>query len=148
MTDARAQIVVVRNIFSDESTIGELSVNNGIFACQTLEDTVRRVKKFGETAIPCGTYKVELIQSPKFGYCPHLLEVPYFDGILIHNGNSPVDTHGCLLAGQYDKAQKNWVGQSRTTFKALMDTLIPISQKEPLWIEIRGGLTAEQMSLT
>lgn len=143
----RPNIILSRFDFSDLSTIGNLNVDKGIFEAFTLEDTVRRIKKFGETAIPSGIYKVVLINSPKFGFVPHLLDVPYFTDILIHNGNNCEATHGCVLIGQYHKEQKNWVGESRVTLKALMDVLKPMNEKEALWIEILGGLSKDQMAM-
>lgn len=144
----KANLILTRNEFTDTSTIGEFNVANGLFQCSSLEDTVRRVKKFGETAIPAGLYRAVLATSFKFGFVPHILNVPYFEGILIHNGNSPENTHGCILVGKYDRAQKNWIGESRNTLKSLMLVLKELNEKEELWLEIRGGLTKEQMSLS
>ena len=85
-------------------TIGRLYVDGKLF-CNTLEDTVRdlsREKKIpGKTAIPYGEYKVIFNWSPKFGRnLPRLLNVPCFDGILIHPGNSADDSSGCVLIGK------------------------------------------------
>ena len=73
-------------------TVGRLYVD-GKFFCNTLEDTVRdlnRERKIpGKTAIPYGEYKVVFNWSPKFGRnLPRLLNVPAFEGILIHPGNT------------------------------------------------------------
>lgn len=66
---------------------------------------------YGETCIPFGKYEIGLDFSPKFskkptytafirnGRMPHIRRVPSFEGILIHGGNSPTDTLGCLLVG-------------------------------------------------
>lgn len=93
-------------------TIGKLSINSNYF-CDTLEDPVRDLnndgdlddagesKIFGDTAILAGTYKVVLLKSPKFKrILPTLLNTPRFEGILIHRGNTPQDTHGCILVGK------------------------------------------------
>lgn len=54
----------------------------------------------GATAIPVGTYRVHLYDSPKHGPdTPELLNVPGFQHIQIHSGNRPEDTEGCLLIG-------------------------------------------------
>ena len=124
-------------------TIGKLYVG-GQYFCDTLEDTDRGLKKtdgaakikqqkvFGDTAIPSGTYNVSLsVRSPRFGaraqyaFCggrlPRLTDVPGFDGVLIHIGNTPKDTEGCILVGQ-NKA----VGQvvnSTATFRKLYEAL-------------------------
>lgn len=85
-------------------TVGRLYVD-GVFLCDTLEDRVRdlsREKKIaGKTAIPAGCYEVIVNISPKFKRkLPRLLNVPGFEGILIHRGNTPEDTAGCILVGE------------------------------------------------
>ena len=88
-------------------TIGRLFVN-GKYFCDTLEDRFRdltREKKIpGETAIPAGTYEVTVNMSPKFGReLPRLLNVPFFDGILIHRGSNDKHTSGCILVVENTK---------------------------------------------
>lgn len=103
-------------------TIGRLFIDGERF-CDTIEDKVRDTNKDGDlldegegkvyaqTAIPYGTYDVTLnVQSPKYstrkqyefckGYLPRLLDVPHFEGILIHIGNKPEDSAGCILVGE------------------------------------------------
>ena len=85
-------------------TVGRLFVD-GKFFCNTLEDTVRDLsnekKVYGKTAIPYGKYKVVYNWSPKFGRnLPRLLNVPAFEGILIHPGNTADDSAGCILVGR------------------------------------------------
>jgi hypothetical protein len=97
-------LTVKRRFFADTYTIGTLSID-GVRFCDTLEDKVRNLPKeakiAGETAIPAGTYKVTLSVSPKFGReLPRLQGVPQFEGVLIHRGNTPKDTAGCILVGE------------------------------------------------
>lgn len=85
-------------------TIGKLYLN-GKYFCDTCEDTVRDLNKeekvYGQTAIPAGTYKVIVNRSPKFKRdLPRLLDVPYFEGVLIHRGNTAADSAGCILLGE------------------------------------------------
>jgi len=111
------QITVKRLHKTNTSTIGELLVD-GIFQCYTLEDTERPVKIKNETAIPKGTYKVIINQSNRFKrLLPLLLNVPNFEGVRIHSGNTNHDTEGCILVGQTRGA--NYVGQSRKAFEKL-----------------------------
>jgi hypothetical protein len=96
------KLLVKREFFAEVYTIGKLYVD-GVYFCDTLENPVRPdgVKIPNETAIPYGTYKVIVNFSPKFKrLLPRLLNVPMFDGILIHRGNSVKDTSGCILVGE------------------------------------------------
>jgi len=104
-----------------DCTIGALFVD-GTFDCWTLEDTVRPdgVKIAGETAVPFGTYAIDITQSPRFGrLLPLLIGVHNFVGIRIHPGNTAHDTEGCILVGS-DRHHK-WIGKSKAAF----DTLFP-----------------------
>ena len=91
-------------------TIGKLYID-GKYFCDTLEDQVRNLaneKKIPkQTAIPVGVYEVIVNISPRFRRkLPRLLDVPGFDGILIHRGNTAEDTAGCILAGENRKRGK------------------------------------------
>ena len=95
-----------RQSSNEAATLGRLFVNDE-FECVTLEDVVRCIADDGSgkvqdaTAVPAGTYKVIINVSPRLGRpMMRLLDVPHFDGILIHSGNDDVDTHGCILVGQ------------------------------------------------
>lgn len=101
------KLTIKRTTTRNSYTLGELYID-GKFFCHTLEDLdrgltqemnigqIQSLKIKGETAIPKGTYKVTLdVFSPKFsqypfymdtcnGRLPRLLNVPGFDGILIH----------------------------------------------------------------
>ena len=111
------QITVKRLYKTDNSTIGELLID-GVFECFTLEDIERPVKIKAETAIPKGTYKVIINQSNRFKrLMPLLLNVPNFEGVRIHAGNTNHDTEGCILVGQ--TRNKNYIGQSRKAYEKL-----------------------------
>lgn len=98
-------------------TIGKLFVD-GVYFCDTLEDTDRldkgmspdeiKAKKIpGQTAIPEGTYKVIVNISPKFKrLLPRLINVPGYEGVLIHRGNTAADTAGCILVGENKQVGK------------------------------------------
>jgi hypothetical protein len=111
-------LITIKRLYkTDDSTIGELSID-GIFECFTLEDKERPVKIKGETAIAKGTYKVIINQSNRFKrLLPLLIDVPDFEGVRIHSGNSNHDTEGCILVGQ--SRNKNYIGQSRKAFDKL-----------------------------
>jgi len=95
------KLTLQRQILTEKSTIGLLYIDD-IFQCYTLEDVVRKpgIKIPGVTAIPYGTYEVIIDYSKRFvRNMPHVLKVPMFEGIRIHQGNTVSDTEGCILLG-------------------------------------------------
>jgi hypothetical protein len=124
-------------------TIGRLSID-GQYFCDTIEDTDRGLcqdlplsvnqakKRKGVTAIPVGRYRVTLgVKSPRFskkkqyaacnGYLPRILNVPAFDGVLMHIGNTAKDSEGCILVGENKKV--GMVVNSTQTYWRLYDRL-------------------------
>ena len=139
-------------------TIGILFID-GLRFCETLEDKDRGLKQtdslsyiksrkvYQETAIPKGTYKVAMnITSPKYsavawywqlcqGKMPRLLNVPGFDGILIHPGSDALSTRGCILCGKNTVVGK--LTESKATFEKLYKKMKAASDKgEKITIEI------------
>lgn len=137
-------ILLKRIAKKEKYTIGNLYID-GKFICNTLEDSdrnltdsmsqedINKIKVYGQTAIPTGTYKVDMNTiSPKFknrawakpyeGRIPRLLNVKGFEGILIHCGNSAQDSLGCILVGE--NRVKGKVINSTATFSKLMSILL------------------------
>ena len=115
-------------------TIGNLYIDGKLFS-DTLEDRIREdgVKVYGETAIPFGTYRVIINKSNRFKcLMPLLLNVPNFEGIRIHSGNTDSDTSGCILVGNNTK--KGMVTESKITFNKLMNVLL--REEEDIFIQI------------
>lgn len=117
-------ITIDRAWKKDGYTISRLYVNGELFGCNTLEDAdrglrqdmqleeIKKKKVYGQTAIPSGSYECVYTYSNRFKkMLPLLKDVPGFDGIRIHSGNSAKDTEGCILIGKNDK--KGWVSNSR-----------------------------------
>ena len=108
------ELLLERKYLKSDYTIGRLYID-GNFYCNTLEDPVRDINKngtfdcgelkiSGHTAIPYGEYEVKVTYSPKFKRnMPLLLNVPNFEGIRIHKGNTNKDTSGCILPGENTK---------------------------------------------
>ena len=125
---------MIRKEFTQQSTIGELSVD-GKFECYTLEDMVRPVKIKGMTAIPAGAYEVVVTFSERFQrLLPLLLNVPGFDGVRIHTGNTDLDTEGCILVGKVKK--KDAIRSSKVAFDALFPKIQAAAQQEKIFIHI------------
>lgn len=121
------KITVKRDTWTNKSTTSIVYID-GVQFCYGMEDKDRYLennpkdKVYGETAIPRGTYKVIINFSSRFQkLMPQVLDVPGFDGIRIHPGNSSADTHGCLLVGLSRTA--DYVSNSRQAFSKLMDIL-------------------------
>lgn len=127
-------ILVERRARKATYTIGSLYID-GKYMCDTIEDKdrgldssmtddeVKAIKIPGKTAIPTGTYAIDMnTTSPKFrdypwakrykGKIPRLVNVPGFDGILIHPMNTAADSKGCIGPGE-NKA----VGEVRNSTK-------------------------------
>tara|TARA_R110002167_G_scaffold331706_1_gene538384 strand:+ start:25122 stop:25568 length:447 start_codon:yes stop_codon:yes gene_type:complete len=112
-------------------TDGLLFVDD-VFECYTLEDEERSQKVYGETRIPDGTYFIELRTEGgfhnrylnKFPSNFHkgmlwIKDVPNFEYILIHIGNTDEDTAGCLLVGTTADKDKNFIGASKPAYMDL-----------------------------
>ena len=118
-------------------TIGNFYVNGELW-CNTIEDVVRdkgqKVKD--KTAIPYGTYKVIWSYSPHFKrFTPRLMDVPMFQGVLIHPGNDEDDTSGCIILGE--NKVKGKVINSRKWCEKLYDVVEKAYKNyEPITIEI------------
>ena len=119
---------LIRTTKNEHATLGKLLID-GVFECYTLEDKDREVsgipvaqwKVQNQTCIPRGTYEVTIDFSTRFKrVMPHILDVPGFDGIRIHWGNTDVDTDGCVLLGQ-TIGGPDFIGSSRAAF----DTFFP-----------------------
>lgn len=134
------RLKLIRKYKKDTYTIGQLLVD-GAFFCNTMEDkdrgltqdtelpVIKAAKVYGETAIPSGVYDIDMeTRSLKYageewyrklndGYMPTVENVPGFTRILIHPGNSPLDTYGCILVGE--NKVKGRLINSRTTFAKL-----------------------------
>lgn len=141
------KILVKRIAKRPTYTIGKMYLD-GKYFCDTLEDTdrsisqstpidtIKKVKLPNNTAIPTGTYKVIVNVSPKFKrLLPRLLNVPGFDGVLIHRGNTDKDTSGCILIGE-----NKVVGRviNSTGYEAKLVSILNKAQdnKENITIEI------------
>ncbi len=135
------KLLLNRDEFLDTCTMGNLFID-GEPECVILEDVdrhleARGVKVAGKTAIPRGTYHVIINESARFKRrLPLLLQVPYFEGIRIHPGNTSADTEGCLLPGIFRSG--NSVAKSRLAFDALFAKLnAAIGRGEEITIEVK-----------
>ena len=138
--------------------LGRLSLDGHVL-CDTLEPpshgltsatvprAIRAIKRLGRSAIPTGVYRLILGYSPRFsprpfykscggGLVPRLLNVSGFEGVLIHCGNTVVDTCGCILVGR--RADASTLVESQKTYDRLMRQYwLPATRRGvPMFIEI------------
>lgn len=127
-------------------TIGKLYIDD-VYFCDTIEDTVRDLNKNGKfdngekkvhskTAIPYGIYEIKWTYSPRFKkYTPQLMNVPSFEGIRIHAGNTSADTEGCLILGKNKQVGK--VLSSRDTINKFYPIIKEACSNGKVTIEIK-----------
>lgn len=132
------QLEILRFSSQEDSTSGILfDVTNGRkFLCYTLEDEHRSVKEKGETRVPAGTYEITLRTIggfhsrylSKYGSSFHkgmlwVRDVPGFEYILIHTGNTDEHTAGCLLVGDTQSSNliktDGFIGSSVNAYKRI-----------------------------
>lgn len=92
--------IEIKRSYGEKQTEGLLTVSSakGRFAGHSIELPWKDNAK-GISCIPEGTYELNIYNSPKFGRCLIVKDVPGRDAILIHKGNYNSDTHGCILPG-------------------------------------------------
>ena len=143
------EIDLIRKTKTDKTTIGDLSVN-GKFFCFVLEDKdrglkqsmtlaqIKKLKVYGETAIPEGRYEIVITMSDRFKRrLPLLMNVPGYEGIRIHTGNKAVDTHGCLLPGRVKSVDA--VAESTIAFNSLFALLDKTLLTEKVFINVKSA---------
>ena len=127
---------LVREEFTTESTVGKLYFrlsdrDSWTWLCWTLEDVVREIpgqpvtawKIKRETAIPRGTYPIRVTRSNRFGVdLPLLIDVPGFDGVRIHGGNTAADTEGCILVAHHHPREDVIQGKATGDVLAILGT--------------------------
>lgn len=140
-------LTLTRATFADRVTIGRLDWQGRPFGF-TAEDVdrglnarmpsslVASLKVKAATAIPVGRYRLSWTLSPSRGiYTPRLLDVPGFQGILIHPGNDEDDTEGCILPGT--QASAVVVGHSRAACDWLYPRIRDAVAAGECWITVQ-----------
>lgn len=135
------KILLQRTQETDNSVLGELYINDKLFA-YTLEDKIREVKIKHETCIPEGTYKVIMNMSARFKtILPLLLDVPNFEGIRIHAGNTIEDTSGCILLGT--SISKDTLLHSKVAIAKFLPILKNALRQGEVIIDVRNPVKKE-----
>ena len=150
-------ITVTRKIGTSEETNGEMSIDGKVM-CYTLEDQVRPKgeKVYGETAIPEGRYPIWLTPHGKitasynirFKDIGHdrglyLANVPGFEGIMIHCGNTDKDTLGCILVGLVagEKNGRWYISESSAAYRKIYPLIQKaFNAKEKIIVEVKNEI--------
>jgi hypothetical protein len=120
--------------------------------CFILEDQHQETKVYGETRIPAGLYEIKLRNAggmnakfhtkyPNHKGMLHLQDVPGFEWVYIHPGNTDDDTLGCLLPGYGatlpNSVNRGNVSSSRDAYLDLYDKIVRVIETEQVFIYIR-----------
>jgi len=124
-------VIIVRVDTGDDGTFGRMFLPGGVDRVNVEPPWKNNRRNF--SCIPPGKYECELRESPTFGLCPEILDVPDRTKVLMHPGNWAGDvdkgklsnSEACVLPGQRIKEMKNQlaVTSSRTTLAELMDSV-------------------------
>ena len=141
----------------------DITDNVRSFLCYTIEDAYHPTKIYGETRIPAGTYKLTLRAeggfhnrySKKYSGKPnwhqgmiYVNDVPNYEYILWHVGNSPIDTKGCLLL---TKTQKDgFGGASRAAYEEIYpvvrDAILSGEEVTVTYRNFDGSMESEKLN--
>lgn len=126
------RMVCIRTTYGPISTGGIFLLDDNFFA-YSLEDPIRTGAKVpGNTAIPAGRYRVALTSSARFGkVMPQIVDVPGFEGVRIHGGNTAEDTEGCILIARNRVGADSIQGSMAAALTAIL-----ANSPEPHEIEI------------
>ena len=148
------KIKVLRISMQKDSTNGLMFIDDK-FVAYTLEDEERAQKVYAETAIPRGTYEIKFRKEGGFHnrYAKkysdihkgmlELQDVPNFEYILIHPGNTDENTAGCILVG--DSQENNYIkkdgfiGSSVQAYRRIYPVIAnALENGEKVFIEVAG----------
>lgn len=125
------KLLLLRDVFSQEATLGSLFLvdserGSSKYFCDTLEPSAVSGK-----LVECGSYELTCSRTPswsrfagKKNYLYQIrLYVPGREGILVHIGNIPEDTDGCILVGSVSSIIKDSLLDSVSTYLRLVQLL-------------------------
>jgi len=141
------ELLLNRIYYAPTYTIGKFYID-GVYFCDTIEDVNRDLNKDGDltdlgeskiqdkTCIPFGRYKVIVNMSTRFKrLLPRILNVPSFDGILIHNGHDENSSSGCIILGK--NTEKGGVTGGTIYMNKLTNLLLEEQESKDIYITIK-----------
>ena len=131
--DLEMNLRVLRLETDENRTIGLLTIDNR-FECYSLEDSAY----VGKGCIPHGIYRVAITPSQRFGRrLPLLLNVPGFEGVRIHPGNTEKDTSGCILLGR-SRSHDAVIESGTAVALAQMQIQRAIDAEQEVWCSVEN----------
>lgn len=141
------EIVVERYISNNDTTLSRIAID-GEFCCYGLEDAYHPTKIKGHTRIPAGRYAVVTRKEGRHHElysrifadihrgALHIKDVPGFQWIMIHVGNTNEDTEGCLLVGMEAIVEGNRlrIARSREAYRLFYQRVVDAAENGTLWI--------------
>lgn len=146
-------LTAFRYLSTDDASLSRVAVD-GEMECYGLEDQYQEKKVANETRIPSGTYAIKLrteggmnARYAQAAWCKQwhigmlwLQDVPNFEWIYIHPGNTDDHTSGCLLVGDTKDEDRMTIGRSRIAYERLYKKIIAeLAKGEPVTIEFVDG---------
>ena len=141
------ELTLQRTIFGETFTLGEMW-NGNIWLAHTLEDAVRGYdeKVYGKTAIPPTLaekehrYRVRMTYSNRFKkLMPQLMDVPIFEGVRIHGGNTQEDTLGCILVGMKINVNKDGIFDCKPALDRIYQLIAANEMNGGTFLNIRNN---------
>ena len=145
-------LLLLRDYFTDGATLSTLTIDGkpGFYACEDVDRglessmplaDLQRLKVHGKTAIPIGRYRLGIRFSPKHSKeLLYLRNVPDFQYIELHPGNTPADTEGCILPGLARDHATMTVSKSRRAVDWLetnaLGPMARVRSHDDVWITV------------
>lgn len=151
------RLLLQRTELTSLSTVGELAIDGEDFS-YTLELPVR--DGLPGSAIPAGVYPVVAAWSPRFmasddpwvlkyaKQMPHIVGIPYRSLIMLHWGDVPENTDGCVLLG-YTHPAPNLIEESRPAFAMFWNRWqYAMAHDSPAILTVRDVVPLEESTAT
>jgi len=137
----QVKLELIRDVLRPGYTLGRLLGANRHFG-YTCEDEDRKLEAGGEkvpgkTAIPRGYYRLTADVSKRFGrLMPILRNIPQFEGVRVHAGNTAADTEGCPLLGKIRTTDgvRNCAEANEQLLDFILSTEVSGDQ---VWVEVK-----------
>lgn len=127
------KLILIRDILGEDFTLGQFFIGDK-FLSYTLENAwLNNEPRI--SCIPEGTYELSTKEYGRYWdkyqvEIPILFDVPERSQILIHPGNYPKDTLGCILPGDSRDEDKGAVWNSRNTWHAILPDIYKCNEIE------------------